>query len=598
MFTYVCDSVLLHIFSIVRLHPFQKLSAYFNFVCVLLVTGCCLGIIAADYRIEIQLVPIALMGSFLESLSRNLLMLYSNVQEERRESTSFFIFERSMIGVTQLIVVATAALKNENTTAAVHTVTSWGFFSTLKITSPAVLLLLAFSSGINAAYRGPMEEELISVLEDAKPQGKSTLQATLHASYLMLAISAFRREYTMLHWLQSLFFALLYVIALGPVHVGYYPLRLQNWFAHLIRRKPRHLSLKAWSLFGYLVGCTIIAWVLLTCIPVYWTNTLAYNYSAKTFLNPAKATIDYTYHPPRIRGMEVIVAHSHDHSHKSLFEMLDRIRESEEIMGMTPTVKVYTKDARLLPTLDDRKKTRNHIAELPNIGGQAATFLYYIVENWDQLPSQVVFLASTKEGTFDKRINDKIRENYASQGSPIADADPKTGFLNLGESQVCQCNGCSDSYGWEDTFGLVPSMWTAARPSQTDCDSVLLTYGNNFIASAARIRGTKKDVWETLLRALTRNDTQNSWAHDPEKLPKMLMGEELKGRWGPGGVYEVVDSKVEPVLGRTMERLWGVLLQCSTPEIAWRCPNLEAGPRIGGNGTACGCIDDLAMGFL
>ena len=596
VFSYVCDSVLLHVASIVRLHPLKRLISYFNFLCVILVAGFCGVVVATDYRIDKQTIPFALFGLFLESLSRTISLLYSNVQEQRQESKSFYIFERVLIGLPQLILSAVAALRYENTTDAIHRIKSWGLISSFGTILPAGLLLLVFCCGIYAPYRSPMGEELISVLEDVTPQGKTTLQATLHASYLIIAFSIFSRETTMLDWFQAVAFASIYVVGLGPVHVGYYPLRLQNWITSLIRRKPSHLNLQSWQLLGYLVTCSLIVWALLTCTSVYWINTIAYNRSAATFINPDKPNINYAYRPPRIRGMDIVIAHSSDHPQSQLFELIDRIREVREVMGMGPTVRVYTKDSTLLPNIDNKKKDENHVEELPNIGGQAGSFLHYIVTNWDKLPTQIVFLATTKSGRFNPLFKKKIKLHYSGQGFPIADAEPKSGFLSLGESQTCKCNDCSDSFGWEDTFGLIPSMWTAARPNKT-CDSVLLTYSNNFIASAARIHGIPKDVWETLYNALTRPDVENSWAHDRVKLPKMFTGEERKGRWGKGGVYEVVDSKEEPIMGKTMERLWGVLLQCSLAEIAWRCPNLEVGWRVGGRREDCGCIDELAPGY-
>lgn len=581
-----------------RLHPLQKLATYFNFLGVILISGFCAVLVFTDYRLEHHPVLFALVGLLLESLSRTFLMLYSNVQEQRQESKSFFMFERIVTGIPQLVISAIAAFKFENTIDANHRFQSWGFLSGLGIVLPAVLVLLIFSNGINASYRGPTTEELISVLEDGRPQARTTLQATLHASYLVLAISAFRREVTLLNWFQAIAFASIYVIALGPVHVGYYPLRLHNWTAHLIRRKQRHLNMKSWGLLGFLVSCTVVVWALLSCTSVYWVNTLAYNRSVKTFINPSKPRIDYTYRPPRIRGLEVVIAHARDHPHNLLFEIIDRIRESKEVMGLGPQIKIYTKDNTLLKKVDPQKKIEFNIEELPDIGGTAATFLHYIVTKWSTLPTQTLFLATTKTGNFNPLYKNRIHTHYAGQGFPVADAEPKTGFLSLGESQTCRCNECSDTYGWEDTFGLIPSMWNAVRPNQTACDSVLLTYSNNFFASSARIHGIKKDIWELLYEALTKKDIGNSWAHDKAKLPKMFPGEKKLGRWGEGGVYEHPDSVHTPIMGNTMERLWGVLLQCSTAEIAWRCPGLNVGERLGGEKADCGCIDELAPGFI
>lgn len=100
-----------------------------------------------------------------------------------------------------------------------------------------------------------------------------------------------------------------------------------------------------------------------------------------------------------------------------------------------------------------------------------------------------------------------------------------------------------------------------------------------------------------LYDGLTDNRTETAWAHEKAKLPQMLKGEKKLGRWASDGVYGVKDSLENPLLGRTIERLWGVLLQCSTADIAWSCPGLERGWRLYGEIKDCGCVDDLFPGF-
>ena len=85
-----------------------------------------------------------------------------------------------------------------------------------------------------------------------------------------------------------------------------------------------------------------------------------------------------------------------------------------------------------------------------------------------------------------------------------------------------------------------------------------------------------------LYDALVNTDFGNAWAHDQEKLPAR------KGKWEE--VFGDEDSLEKPYLGYTIERLWGILLQCSTPEVAWRCPNTARGWRTGGVKEDCGCL--------
>ncbi len=165
--------------------------------------------------------------------------------------------------------------------------------------------------------------------------------------------------------------------------------------------------------------------------------------------------------------------------------------------------------------------------------------------------------------------------------------------------ESCECEGCFGQDGWEDSFHLVKIMYGAShkRLDEEDtvapelCKKVILTKGNNFVASAARIRGTSKDVWSMLYDALVNEDLGNAWAHDKEKLPQMVKGEEGRGRWAEGNVYRSEDSLEQPWLGMTVERLWGTLVQCGSGSDEWMCP---AGRRTWPSfvtATSCGCTD-------
>lgn len=555
-------------------------------------------IVLTDYRHEKQHLKFALMAFGLESVSRVTMTVKSSVQEQRRESHGFLIFERLVMCVPQLVVSSVVAFKFEDTVMATYKLKEWTFFGSFWIFLPATLLLLLYSSGLNSVYRPPVYAEVYSVLEDGKLRAKEVVSATLHTVLATMILRNFK-EQTLLNWFQSTALAVLYVAALGPVTVGYYPQKSLNLLARLLHRKQRHTGLKSWSLLGFLLMSSFAVGVFLAWTMSYINNTIAYSHSARGFVNPPKSNLDYDYRPPKIRSFDIIIAHSAGHPHDALYSQIETIKSSKKITGLGPMIQILTKDKTLREKSEDNQIKDFHMKTMPNIGGPTATFLHYILTKWDELPAQTLFLASpSKSGEFTRLYMDRIYEHFAPQGFPIADAEPKSGFLNLGGQRVCDCDDCYDDLGWEDSFGLVPSMYGAARPNITkSCNKVVLTYGNNFFASAARIRGINKDVWQLLYDGLMNNDTSIAWAHDKTKIPKMLNGEPAMGRWAPGGVYSQHDTLDNPILGRTIERLWGVLLQCSTVDIAWKCPGLERGWRLYGETSDCGCIDDLIPGF-
>jgi hypothetical protein len=590
--------VLLHLASIVKLHPRLNAIVYLNFIGVLTVAGMLPIIVFTDYRLEEHAFSLALSSIVLESLSRFILTIgTTSVREQRIESTAFVIFEGLTVGIPQLIITSIFAFKTEDVVLASHITDGWGYAGTIWKVLPAFLALLLFGNGVNSVYRPRLSDEVTSVLEDATPQSKEIAAATLHAALGAMVIRYFHEE-TLLNWFQSISFAVLYVVALGPFVIGHYPQKLHNLIACVLHRKQRHNPLKSWSLLLFLLISTSGIGLLLACSTIYMSNTVAYSRSEKQFINPAKAHLDYAYRPPRIRGMDILIAHSDGHPHEALNTLVRTIKSSRKVMGLGPTLRIYTKDKTLKAKSTLQQVKDNHIETLPNIGGQTATFLHYILTKWDELPVQTLFVSSPSyEGEFLREYMTRIYEHFAGQGFPIADAMPKTGFLNLGGQQVCDCHDCRDDLGWEDTFGLVESMYSASHNNSKTCDKVLLTYGNHFIASAARIRAIDKSIWQTLYDGLMDNDTDSAWAHEKKKMPIRLPGEKPIGRWAKDGVYGKKDTLQEPLLGKTIERLWGVLLQCSTAEVAWHCPGLERGWRINGKEADCGCIDDLIPGF-
>jgi hypothetical protein len=565
---------------------------------VVLVLLCCGVAVFDDYRLNVRGLYFALAGFSLESLSRTISKIASQPAENQRENRGRPLCAHAWVGIPPLAISAYATFRFENIAAASHIAGSWSIYTWLINLIPGSLLLLTFNSCMNSAFPLLSHGCTRSALEDSSPPAREALTTTLQAGFWVLILGVLARESNLIGWSQIIAFALIYVLAVGPGHIGYYLPRLLNFMARLVRQKQRHVHFKSWGLFSFLGTSTAAFAVLVGIIVMFWVNTIAYNRNAKTWLDPKEAFLDTQYLPPRVRCFDIIIAHSAGHPVESVLELISSFTSIGHIKALGPKITVYTKDSSLVKV--NASLVRGdfggefHIQELKNIGGIASSYLHYILNTWDVLPVQTLFLSTTKTTTplSMQLYTSRLNSYFAAQGFPVPDAEPKTGFLNFGEQEVCRCNSCFDSLGWEDTFNLIPSMWSAARPGSPTCDSVLLTYSNTFMASAARIRGVNKDVWKLLYDALMNEDLNNAWAHKAEKLPKMLPGEKKKtGPWAEGGVYAENDSLENPYLGLTVERLWGILLQCSTPMIAWRCPSLWRGSRWGAEKVDCGCID-------
>ena len=86
----------------------------------------------------------------------------------------------------------------------------------------------------------------------------------------------------------------------------------------------------------------------------------------------------------------------------------------------------------------------------------------------------------------------------------------------------------------------------------------LLTFRGQFLVSDARIRSNSKAMYTVFLHGLI---DAGSWMHAPALLRSPWINAEL-------------ESLNDPVLGYTIERLWGVIMRCSNRHVAKCSPSL------------------------
>jgi hypothetical protein len=164
---------------------------------------------------------------------------------------------------------------------------------------------------------------------------------------------------------------------------------------------------------------------------------------------------------------------------------------------------------------------------------------------------------------------------------------PQTGMLSLGFVGItCSCDRCGDRFGWEDKWDIVPSLYQHiySQPCTPSTPPILISYKGQFVASARRIHGIGRDIYATLLATITSVD---GWSHNQTVIGDVRLG---------GGTG--IDSPDNPYFGFTVERVWGLLMQCATDTmVTTRCPSLLSGSldgiEIGNMESAgdCGCLD-------
>jgi hypothetical protein len=278
-------------------------------------------------------------------------------------------------------------------------------------------------------------------------------------------------------------------------------------------------------------------------------------------LSPGLPTsLDKSYISGRSSFDIVISAYAEPHS--SIAHMISSIKSTSYLSTLQPRVIIYTKNpATDLSNLQNTTGA-DIVQPLPNLGREGATFLHHIVNSWDNLAEKTMFIQAHAHN---------MRELIPRIDSYLV---PNTGMLSLSFSgETCSCMNCEDHFGWSDTWSVVPSLYESVyqQPCEDDTE-VLLSYKGQFVASAKRIRGVQKSVYEGLLETIT---SESGWSHDERFVSQS-------------------DSPDNPDFGFVVERVWSLLMQCAVDEKVERmCPSLLSGMGWGGDVADCQCLDDV-----
>ncbi len=300
---------------------------------------------------------------------------------------------------------------------------------------------------------------------------------------------------------------------------------------------------------GTIRGCIVLVGITL----LLWATYFFLNFNPRPRLR-MDSRLDQKYAPTI--PLEVIISMYKEPIH----EVADAISHMKGTLAFSEALfTIYVKDEKADADKIKQQSGAKSVTVLPNIGREGGTYLHHIIERWDSLAKQTIFLQAEIHNP---------REFWPHLNYYFV--PDKTGFLSLGWSgSVCNCDSCSDRFYWQDDTQLFPALQRRINGEDT-CREVLLSYKGQFVVSAARIRGIDKSIYQDLWGAFA-NET--GWAHQEDY---------VQGR---------KDSLSAPLFGYTVERIWNLLFQCSDMDIAWKCPTLLSKWRIGGNVGDCQCFD-------
>ncbi|KAH7095028.1 hypothetical protein FB567DRAFT_430520 [Paraphoma chrysanthemicola] len=308
------------------------------------------------------------------------------------------------------------------------------------------------------------------------------------------------------------------------------------------RKESRNQKLEFTSLLGGL-GLFLI-----------WSLYICSNFATRPSPHPS-TSLDTEYIPQF--PLEIVISMYRE----PIEDVADFIASLEHTSHLSDAiVTIYTKDYDVDVDHIRQRTGATRVTKLPNIGREGETYLNHITTHWDKLAKHTIFLQADVHNS--REFYPRLRNYF----------DPeRTGYLNLGAAEICHCENCGDRFFWSDNADLFPQYYARIyNTSSSACKDVSLSYKGQFIASAARIRGIDKAIYHDLRHAFVDED---SWAHQPEF---------LRGR---------PDSMTAPQFGYAMERMWNLVFQCEGMDVAWKCPTMISGWRIGGDEGDCQCFD-------
>jgi hypothetical protein len=294
---------------------------------------------------------------------------------------------------------------------------------------------------------------------------------------------------------------------------------------------------------------------LLLAIVLLWMLLLLQSLTAAPVaLNTRKAVLDTSYRP--FRALDIVIAR-YDESASEVAAHINELLSLRKIGLLNPEIVIYNKleagnsSSTFLQELHEELPAYSAPPKivtltLPNIGREADTYLEHITTQWDDLANHTLFMQASV--------------HFAPSGylSRVSDYFvPSTGFLSLADpGGFCpSCEDCRDR-DWAEDPALLRELYKDFN-GQAECKDVVLTYRGQFIASAARLRGNDFGSYRRWLDEL----------RDPSG--RLHTAPYTENRWSVKK-----DSLSAPRVGFTLERTWGMILQCNEKRMAGSCPSL------------------------
>ncbi|KAF7881987.1 uncharacterized protein EAF02_006675 [Botrytis sinoallii] len=417
----------------------------------------------------------------------------------------------------------------------------------------SVTMVAAAFSGISILAYTPSFFSAGKHLDARKPFAISEIVVSGLSSILVLLISLTFGPISVVSWIQftSYFLAIYCLIGYSKVDI---------FFENILGYIQRRLYCRSFNTAPSPASQRIPVFILKISLTTLATIAL---YALSLFqlcrLQPGPISSMDNLYTPVSSSFDIVIS-AYKETPESIARMLKAIKSTPYLSSHNTRVLIYTKDPTVSLSMLKNSTGADIVERLPNLGREGGTYLSHIVTHWNDLAAQTMFIQAHAHN---------IRELIPRIDSYLV---PQTGMLSLGFSEsTCSCNNCGDRFGWTDDWAMVPGLYKDIYGSScTDSTKILLSYKGQFIASARRIRGISRDIYEDLLSTIT---SESGWSHDSRFVKEN-------------------DSPDNPSFGFAVERIWGLLMQCANDDrVSTKCPSLLSGMTTGGDFRDCQCLD-------
>ena len=260
---------------------------------------------------------------------------------------------------------------------------------------------------------------------------------------------------------------------------------------------------------------------------------------------------------PSHRLLDLVVSHFAVPKLQDTIDVWTEVINLPNLRPLKPYIFLYCKNADISITDLEWFTQHGEVHHLDNTGRESHTYVWHILNNYDDLANHTVF-------------HQDIPESMPTLTSRLGLLSPRTGLLGLGLMATCQCKTCFLHH-----LPKITEIWAMVQRSFCAPGDIHMVFLQGaFLVSSHRILAVPKKVFASLEEYSGAGE--DHWVHDEHSMD-----------WGR--------LPSNPVSAHVLERSWNILFDCLDPDINRHCEMCDHSISVLHNGTcppsACQCLD-------